>query len=253
MDMKIKIVIVLFIVVAVGYAVYFIINDFSKTKKKEKFDRRITETFEDYDVRKHILKELDTYDIDKKSKNDIYETLNKQIEKFKEMPDDQINSFIRSTVTGNKTKVSSRKVEDEEEKIDEKFENSLDSVKPQPVSAPRAPPSDIDTRSAPPQASVASTPQSRLESDLQTVKVAPQPMLGDKDIYKMIESTSTSFNTNLNQIKGMVEAMAKQCQAPPSQSIPKAALPSTTTTLPKSTSTSIEGFENFSGRGYSYL
>lgn len=284
MDTKIKVVLILFVILAVGYAVYFIVNDFAKTKKKEKFDKRITETFEDYDVRKHILSQLDTYDIDKKTKNDIYESLNKNIEKFKEMPDDQITSHIKSAVRNAKStpKRTSPKMEDDEEKIDETFENSntstikgssslQDSNNRNSISNDLGTSSSSknDTTSGAGATSGGAGSSASLGSTFGTIGAGassasgaiganapsslkantsvdpPASMLGDTDIYKMIDSTSTQFKMNLNQIKGMVEAMAKQCQAPSSQSKPMA-------TSTKSSPT-IEGFENFGGKGYSFL
>lgn len=103
MDLKIKIVIVLFVMIFTGYLLYFIINKINKERSNEEKEKIITENFENYDIRKFILNELDTYSMNKKDKNIIYESLSKRIDELKDMPQDKIQSLIKDIVNDSKS------------------------------------------------------------------------------------------------------------------------------------------------------
>lgn len=239
MDLKFKIVAMLFVLVAIGYAIYFIMNDFSKQKSIEKVDRRITETYEDYDLRKQILNQLDTHKIDKKVKTTIYDSMSANMEKFKDMPEDKMNDFIKDII--NKTKEAIKPPsEKDEEKKNEKFE------------APKESDEDKDDK----------------DDKEDKEEFEQHSLTGANDINNMIETTVTQIGgleKNLSQIKSMVNAMAMNCNAPavattatskkakaePTEDAdkPTKKAPSSST----STSASIEGFENFVGKSYSFI
>lgn len=232
MDLKFKIIAMLFVIVAIGYAIYFIMSDFSKQKSVDKIDRRITETYEDYDLRKQILNQLDTHNIDKKVKTTIYDSMSSNMEKFKDMPEDKMNDFIKDIIKKTKDAITPPSEKNTEEKKNEKFE---------------------------------------VEEDKEDKEEFEQPA---NDINNMIETTVTQIGgleKNLSQIKKMVNAMAESCNI--SASSKKSDSSSVVTTLPKSKSdvdpdtqpkkaltptldgkpASIEGFENFGGKAYSFL
>lgn len=224
MDLKLKVILMLFVLIAVGYAIYFVFKDLSKKKKADRDDERITETYEDYDIRKQILNQLDTYKIDKKTKSTIYDTLSVGIETFKDMPEGKLNEMIREVV--NKARATAKSMSGNGTKASREGFGEGEAI------------SDIE-------------------------EPEPEPPVtpafhGAKDITNMIDTASSqigSVEKSLSQIKTMVSAMAESCKPV------HATEPSMSTTkvdeAPKEDgkvlTTSIEGFENFSGRGYSYL
>lgn len=277
MDLKLKIVAMLFVIVAIGYAIYFIMNDFNNQKSKEKIDRRITETYEDYDIRKQVLNQLDSYNIDKKVKTTIYDSMSTNMEKFKEMPEDKLNDFIKDIV--NKTKEAikppSEKKKDETKK--ETFDDEDDDKEEFNQLADNATnkPSGNTLNSG--NATSGNTLNSGNATQINNSVVGGSQMSnsgfdGAKDINNVIETTVTQIGTlerNLSQIKSMVNSMAQQCKpVQQSSSYQVNTRPASSSSMNNNAATeqnkvltptmdgksvSIEGFENFGGRGYSFL
>lgn len=122
--MKIKIIIVLFVMMLTGFLLYFIISKINKERTKEEKQNIITESFENYDIRKFILNELDTYTMTKKDKNIIYESLSKRVDELKNMPQDKIQSLIKEIVHDSKSLQSL--LNENNENITEDYEDELD-------------------------------------------------------------------------------------------------------------------------------
>jgi hypothetical protein len=129
MDMKLKIVIVVFVLIAVVYAIYFIINDFKKQNRTDKINKNIKEAFEEYDFRKHVLSQLDSYEIDKQTKSNIYENITDQIEKYKDMPFDQLDESIQELVKTSEKKLKSYIPLEKKSKKEKFMEKSNKNVK----------------------------------------------------------------------------------------------------------------------------
>ena len=276
--MKLKIIIMLFVIVAVGYAIYFIMTDMSNTKKIEKFDKKITEKFENYDLRKQILSQLDTFKIDKNVKSKIYDAMSNNIEQFSDMPEDNVNAFIKDIIKQTKENFKNKKNKkaeaEEEDEDDEKegFEQAQPSVGATQgavsvgatqgavsVGATQGVPSVGATQGVPSvgatqgavgatQGAVGATqgPVAALPA-LPTVQaLAPTGMNGATDITNIIDSTVNqvgSIEKNLSQVKSMVAALAQQCGRPsPAGAVTQPIKPPT-----------IEGFENSQNRKYAYI
>ena len=244
--MKLKIIIMLFVIVAVGYAIYFIMTDMSNTKKIEKFDKKITEKFENYDLRKQILSQLDTFKIDKNVKSKIYDAMSNNIEQFSDMPEDNVNAFIKDIIKQTKENFKNKKNKkaeaEEEDEDDEKegFEQAQPSV-----GATQGVPS-VGTTQGVPSVGVTQGPVAALPA-LPTVQaLAPTGMNGATDITNIIDSTVNqvgSIEKNLSQVKSMVAALAQQCGRPsPAGAVTQPVKPPT-----------IEGFENSQNRKYAYI
>jgi hypothetical protein len=273
MDMKLKIIIMLFVIVAVGYAIYFIMTDMSNTKKIEKFDKKITEKFENYDLRKQILSQLDTFKIDKNVKSKIYDAMSNNIEQFSDMPEDNVNAFIKDIIKQTKENFKNKKNKkaeaEEEDEDDEKegFEQAQPSVGATQgvpsvgttqgvpsVGTTQGVPSVGTTQGVPsvgttqgvPSVGVTQGPVAALPA-LPTVQaLAPTGMNGATDITNIIDSTVNqvgSIEKNLSQVKSMVAALAQQCGRPsPAGAVTQPVKPPT-----------IEGFENSQNRKYAYI
>lgn len=274
MDTKIKVIIVLFIAIAVGYAIYFIVNDVNNQKTSRKQDKRITETYEDYDIRKQILSQLDNYDISKKTKNKIYEDMSNNIERFKEMPEDDVNDFISKVISSTKSSAGSSKEKDNADKVADKEDKDDKYIAVEPAEV--VVPPTIEAVNS-------STKETFDQSYSNNIKV----------VIDTATAQINTLNSNLKQIQSLVDTMALKCQAssqtqtpssvvapsqvplkapapkgqaqglvqtqpvvgvqtqPPSSSPPIVDVKPSTPTPP--VAPGIEGFENFSGRGYSFL
>lgn len=96
--MKIKIIMILFIIIVIGFSIFIVLSVFNKEKKKEVQDKKIEETFENYDMRKFILNELDKYDISKTKKSAIYDSLSNKIEELRDMSQQDLSNFVKDIV-----------------------------------------------------------------------------------------------------------------------------------------------------------
>lgn len=230
MDLKLKIITMLFVIIAIGYAIFFIINDFNKQKKTEKIDKRITETYEDYDIRKQILNQLDTYDIDKKAKTTIYDSMSASMERFKEMPEDKLNDFIKDII--NKTKNALKP-----QRNSERFED-IEPDKLGKLTKPENADNKLEETDKPKLSKEASSNKEEFE----------EPNINNiDDINSMIENSVEQIGglqKNLTQLRSMVDSLAQKCVANGPHNKIKADKPLTP---------SIEGFENLSSKGYSFI
>jgi hypothetical protein len=264
MDMKLKIIIMLFVIVAVGYAIYFIMNDMSNTKKIEKFDKKITEKFENYDLRKQILSQLDTFNIDKNVKSKIYDAMSNNIEQFSDMPEDNVNEFIKDIIKQTKENFKNKKNKKAEEDEDDGEEKEGFEAQPavggvaqpvqttQPSGGIAQPLQTTQPTGGVVQPSGGVVPPSQPVQPLPPLPTVPAlapagaGMTGATDINNIIDSTVVqvgSIEKNLSQVKSMVAALAQQCGRPsPAGAVAQPVKPPT-----------IEGFENSSSKKYAYL
>ena len=201
MDTKLKIVLIVFVCVAVGYAIYFVLSDFSKDAKETKIKKNITESYEDYDIRKNILSQLDNYNIDKKAKNAVYEVMNKNIEKFKDMPEYKMEEFIKEVVADTKKSLKSAT-----KKASAKSENSKEKRGEDVKGARRAKHTDD------------SDAEDFEEDDKKEDFLDPPSNSGvstsSQEIQHMLDTASSQLSSiggNIMQLKSLVDKMTSEC------------------------------------------
>jgi hypothetical protein len=185
MDTKLKIVLVIFILVLIAYGIYFVIRDYNKQKSNMSNEKHFIEKYEDYDIRKQILNELDTYSINNKTKTEIYDKLVADIDNLKNMSKDRLDDHIRDVVNAKK-KVEKKAPEEVQPKpAKETFKDAMEESDDEPENEPKAP------------------------------QAAKEPFVEDDKIESMLDKTMS----DLKQIKSMVSDMGKRCKASPSHNI----------------------------------
>jgi hypothetical protein len=136
-----KIVLVLFVVVLLAYAIYYVMSDVNKQKANEHKDKKIMETFEEYDIRKVIRSELDKFKMDSKIKSKIFDSLSGKIDTYKNMSPEDLKDMINAGIADLKkrygvspsasparAKEAYAEEEEEEQEEQEKKEASAEDV-----------------------------------------------------------------------------------------------------------------------------
>lgn len=183
MDTKFKIILVIFILVFIAYGVYFVIKDYNKEKSKYSSDKHLVEKYEDYDIRKQILNELDAYGIDNKTKTSIYDKLVADIDNLKNMSKDKLDDHIKDVVNAAKkatTKAPVTSTEASKESFEE--DKTEETVVTEKFHMPRE-------------------------------DKAPGNKSADKDDEKEIERLLDKTMSDLKQVKSMVGTMSKRINA----------------------------------------
>uniref|UniRef100_A0A6C0BEP5 Uncharacterized protein n=1 Tax=viral metagenome TaxID=1070528 RepID=A0A6C0BEP5_9ZZZZ len=245
MDMKLKIVIVVFVLIAVVYAIYFIINDFKKQNRTDKINKNIKEAFEEYDFRKHVLSQLDSYEIDKQTKSNIYENITDQIEKYKDMPFDQLDESIQELVKTSKDKLKSYISLEKRQKKENFMEKSNKNVKDEDVDDDE----DMDDDD---------TNDTNDKGDVEKIK--DKPLDNNDDIDDDIDEgfENNEIISHLTSAKDLISKVTERImmkKTSPGVSPSPAPKSSLTKTQQKSPQKDIiEGFDNFSSnKGYAFI
>jgi hypothetical protein len=225
MDAKLKIVLVLFVVVILAYAIYWVLADINKQKVNEKKDTKILETFEEYDIRKQILQQLDKLSIDSITKTKMFDSLSNKVDTYKNMSPEEVKDMIDTGIKElgkrfNSNKKTSKEEEAEEFEVDEELAK-LDAI------------AKSFKTTTPTKETFAKNEE---EDEPAPVKRQQKPY--DADIASILDSTSSNLETiqrNLTKLKHILTNDEK----------PKP-------TAPKKSSPTIEGFENRVSNSYAY-
>ena len=231
METKMKIVLVLFVVVLLAYAIYYVMSDVNKQKASEQKDKRIIETFEEYDIRKQILGQLDKFKIDSKTKTKIFDSLSGKIDTYKNMTPADMKDMINEGIKELEKRYGVAKTKEAYVEQDEEPEEQ--------------PPEDVEETyedKDPSLDSISKAFKSKRETFAKEDTFdEPAPIKRPKeqhnsDIADILDNTSASLETvqrNLTKLKNILVAAN-----PP---------PKATAAKPKTT---IEGFENLSSNSY---
>ena len=235
-----KIVLVLFVVVLLAYAIYYVMSDVNKQKASEQKDKRIIESFEEYDIRKEIRRELGKFKIDEKLRTKIYDSLSGKIDTYKNMSPEDLKNMInagiedlkirygvsspspaRAPAVANPTKEQYEE-EEEEEAPNEDVEESYEDLE------------SISKAFKPTFAKETFAKEDTFDEPAPGKRPPPKEQ-HSSDIADILDSTSVSLVTmqrNMDKLKNILVA-----QNPPKAAGAKA----------KAT---IEGFENRSSNSY---
>lgn len=194
METKLKIILVIFILVIIGYGIYFIVSDFDKQKSSYNNDKHIIEKFEDYDIRKQVLNELDSYSIDNKTKTSVYDKLVLNIEKLKDMSKDSLDLHIKDVVNSMKKTAGSKS------QSKETFQEDSDMSEPSKITESGQVASTESFRDT------MSDTKADKKTDVKGDAKADAKAKSDPDVLNMLDKTVT----DLKQIKTMVAEMSKR-------------------------------------------
>jgi hypothetical protein len=225
MDTKLKIVLVLFVVVILAYAIYWVLADINKQKVNEKKDTKILETFEEYDIRKQILQQLDKLSIDSITKTKMFDSLSNKVDTYKNMSAEEVKDMIETGIKEMGKRFNNKKTSKDAEEEAEEFEVDEELAKLDAIA----------------KSFKTTTPTKETFAKNEEDEPAPvkrQQKTYDADIAGILDSTSTnleSIQRNLTKLKHILTSDEK----------PKP-------TAPKKASPTIEGFENRVSNLYAY-
>lgn len=308
MNMKMKIILLIFVLIVIGYGIYFVSKDVLKQSKLDSYEKKVHESYQDYDLRKFILNTVQSFDLKKKDKDALYEQFSSRIEKYKDMPleklEDKIKLAASEYMNTTKRLFSVKKNEvtapapavalpmeesdieednDDVEEINEE-EDVVESFYAKNKNDKKKDDKKKDNKKD------AKKPQNKRRDTFVDLNPAELPsnnkkFVDDKEIEKTIDETIGALNvfeTNMKKIRSMVGDMADKCNLQhtmstkeeqnkkaekhqdfrnidkelPNEPTKENGILSTLRALDprkKEPEASIEGFENNSIRGYSFL
>jgi hypothetical protein len=240
-----KIVLVLFVVVLLAYAIYYVMSDVNKQKANEHKDKKLMETFEEYDILKAIRSELDKVKIDKEIKSKIFDSLSVKVDTYKNMSPEELKNMIDagikdlkkrygvspSTAPSAKEAYAEEEEEEEEEEqedVQEEYEEErkLDSIS-KAFKRTRETFAKEDTLDAP-------SPAPK----------RPPPKDNSGDIAAILDNTSLSLETvqrNMTKLKNILVTTKPAARPTARPTAKPAAAPA---------AKMIEGFENLPSHAY---
>lgn len=235
-----KIVLVLFVVVLLAYAIYYVMSDVNKQKASEQKDKKLMETFEEYDIRKTIRSELDKFKIDSKIKSKLFDSLSGKIDTYKNMSPEDLKDMINAGIEDLKKRygVSSpsaaRKAKEAyAEEDEEQEEPPTDDVEEAYEDEERK--LDSITKGFKPSRETFAK-EDTFDEPAPVSKRSP-PKDNSSDIAAILDNTSLSLETvqrNMTKLKNILVATTPQKGA----------------ATAKSSKEAIEGFENLPSHAY---
>jgi hypothetical protein len=214
-------------------------SDVNKQKANEQKDKKIMETFEEYDILKTIRSELDKFKIDKEIKSKIFDSLSRKVDTYKNMSPEDLKDMINAGIAdlkkrygvatspspaakeayaeeAEKEEAKTEDVEEAYEDEDRKFDSISNAFKPNRETFAKE-----DTFDEPAPVPV-------------PVPKRSPPKDNSSDIAAILDNTSLSLETvqrNMTKLKNILVA----------------AKPAAATAKPKA---AIEGFENLPSHAY---
>lgn len=242
METKMKIVLVLFVVVLLAYAIYYVMSDVNKQKASEQKDKRLVETFEEFDILKEIRRKLDKLNINKKTKTEMFKSLSGKIDTYKDMSPEDLNDMINEGIKALQQRYgvsspSTARAPAVAKQMKEKYEEEQEEEEETPNEDVEETYEDDEFKSI----SKAFKPTRETFAKEDTFDEPapvkrPPPKDNSGDIADILDSTSVSLVTmqrNLDKLKNILVAQNPQKAAPA-----------------KPTKPMIEGFENRSSNSY---
>ena len=214
----------MFVVVLLVYAIYWVLSDINKQKANDRKDAKILETFEEYDIRKQILQQLDKFSLDSITKTKIFDSLSNKVDTYKNLSPGELKEMIETGIKELEKRYESskkpKKVIDTEDYEDDEEQAKLDAISK----------------------SFKITKESFAKDDIvdEPAPVKRQEKTYDADIANILDNTSAGLETvqrNLTKLKHILTAEDKdKREKPPAQK----------------KSATIEGFENRASNSYAY-